>query len=135
MTTNRLTALHDAGQSVWLDFIDRTILRNGELARKIRDDALSGMTSNPTIFEKALAEGDEYDDQIISAPPGTHRLGPVRAGGDYGRPHGVRHFRGDVSRDKCRRWVRLDRGIAWRVERHGGVRRRSASALGYGRPA
>ena len=70
MTTNRLTALHDAGQSIWLDFIDRTILRNGELARKIREDALSGMTSNPTIFEKALAEGDEYDDQIKSAPPG-----------------------------------------------------------------
>ena len=70
MTTNRLTALHEAGQSVWLDFIDRTILRNGELAQRIRDDALSGMTSNPTIFEKALAEGDEYDDQIVSAPPG-----------------------------------------------------------------
>jgi transaldolase len=70
MTTNRLNALHAAGQSVWLDFIDRTILRNGELARMIRDDALSGMTSNPTIFEKALAEGDEYDDQIVSAPPG-----------------------------------------------------------------
>jgi transaldolase len=70
MTTNRLVALHDAGQSVWLDFIDRTILRNGELARMIREDALSGMTSNPTIFEKALAEGDEYDDQIRSAPPG-----------------------------------------------------------------
>ena len=70
MTTNRLVALHDAGQSVWLDFIDRTILRNGDLARMIREDALSGMTSNPTIFEKALAEGDEYDDQIRSAPPG-----------------------------------------------------------------
>ena len=70
MTTNRLTALHEAGQSVWLDFIDRTIFRNGELARRIRDEALSGMTSNPTIFEKALAEGDEYDDQIKSAPPG-----------------------------------------------------------------
>jgi transaldolase len=70
MTTNRLVALHDAGQSVWLDFIDRTILRNGDLARMIREDALSGMTSNPTIFEKALAEGDEYDDQIKSAPPG-----------------------------------------------------------------
>ena len=69
MTTNRLIALHEAGQSVWLDFIDRSILRNGDLARMIREDALSGMTSNPTIFEKALAEGDEYDDQIKSAPP------------------------------------------------------------------
>ena len=70
MTTNRLHALHAAGQSVWLDFIDRTILRNGELARMIRDDAVTGMTSNPTIFEKALAEGTEYDEQILSAPPG-----------------------------------------------------------------
>jgi transaldolase len=70
MTTNRLIALHDVGQSIWLDFIDRTILQNGDLARMIREDALTGMTSNPTIFEKALAEGDEYDDQIKSAPPG-----------------------------------------------------------------
>src|ERR1051325_7045 len=62
-----LHQLHDAGQSIWLDFIDRTILRNGDLARRIRDDALTGMTSNPTIFEKALAEGTEYDDQIRSA--------------------------------------------------------------------
>ena len=65
--SNRLQRLHDAGQSIWLDFIDRTILRNGELARRIRDDALTGETSNPTIFEKALAEGSEYDDQIRSA--------------------------------------------------------------------
>ena len=60
MTTNRLNALHEVGQSIWLDFIDRTILQNGDLARMIREDALTGMTSNPTIFEKALAEGEEY---------------------------------------------------------------------------
>jgi transaldolase len=65
---NRLQRLHDAGQSIWLDYIERTMLRNGELARRIRDDALMGMTSNPTIFEKALAEGSAYDDQIRSAP-------------------------------------------------------------------
>ena len=67
MSPNRLQLLHDAGQSIWLDFIDRTILKNGELARRIRDDAVTGMTSNPTIFEKALAEGTVYDDQIRSA--------------------------------------------------------------------
>ena len=61
---NRLQELHEQGQSIWLDYIDRTMLRNGDLARRIRDDALMGMTSNPTIFEKALAEGSEYDDQI-----------------------------------------------------------------------
>src|SRR4051812_40454811 len=62
-----MTTLHDlnaSGQSIWLDFIDRTILKNGDLARRIRDDALTGMTSNPTIFEKALAEGNAYDEQI-----------------------------------------------------------------------
>jgi transaldolase len=64
MNNNNLKALHDAGVSIWLDFIDRTMLRNGDLARRIRDDALTGMTSNPTIFEKALAEGNAYDDQI-----------------------------------------------------------------------
>src|SRR6187549_2479859 len=70
MPENRLQRLHDAGQSIWLDFIDRSILRNGDLARRIREDALTGMTSNPTIFEKALAEGHAYDDQLAAAPPG-----------------------------------------------------------------
>lgn len=65
--TNRLQELHDAGVSIWLDFIDRTILRNGDLKRRITDDALTGMTSNPTIFEKALAEGTAYDDQLKGA--------------------------------------------------------------------
>jgi transaldolase len=70
MPENRLQRLHDAGQSIWLDFIDRSILRNGELARRIREDALTGMTSNPTIFEKALAEGHAYDDQLAGARGG-----------------------------------------------------------------
>jgi len=64
---NPLHDLHASGQSIWLDFIDRSILKNGDLARRIREDALTGMTSNPTIFEKALAEGSAYDDQIKSA--------------------------------------------------------------------
>lgn len=64
---NRLQALHDAGQSIWLDFIDRTMLFDGDLERRIRDDSLTGMTSNPTIFEKALAEGTAYDAQLSGA--------------------------------------------------------------------
>jgi transaldolase len=67
MSQNRLQELNAAGQSIWLDFIDRTILRNGDLQRRINDEALTGMTSNPSIFEKALAEGSTYDDQIQSA--------------------------------------------------------------------
>ncbi|HVE79219.1 MAG TPA: transaldolase [Gemmatimonadaceae bacterium] len=70
MAVNRLQQLHGAGQSIWLDYIDRRMLHDGELARRIRDDALTGMTSNPTIFEKALAEGTAYDAQLAAAPPG-----------------------------------------------------------------
>lgn len=64
MTHNALERLHDAGQSIWLDDIDRTMLHDGDLARRIGDDVLTGMTSNPTMFEKALASGPAYDDQI-----------------------------------------------------------------------
>jgi transaldolase len=67
MAKNSLQDLHDAGQSIWLDSIDRRILHDGDLDRRIRDDALTGMTSNPTIFQKALASSNAYDDQIIEA--------------------------------------------------------------------
>lgn len=70
MPKNRLELLHDEGQSIWLDNIDRTMLHNGDLERMIREDALTGMTSNPTIFEKALAEGNAYDEQLLSADSG-----------------------------------------------------------------
>jgi transaldolase len=66
--TTRLHALRDAGTSPWLDYIDRTMLANGELDRRIRDDALMGMTSNPTIFEKALADGTAYDEELLALP-------------------------------------------------------------------
>ncbi len=68
MDNHRLEALHRAGQSIWLDYIDRTILHNDELKRRLTDDVLTGMTSNPTIFQKALAEGTAYDAQLQSAP-------------------------------------------------------------------
>ncbi|MBL0171415.1 MAG: transaldolase [Gemmatimonadaceae bacterium] len=66
--STRLHTLHAAGQSLWLDYIDRTMLGNGDLTRRIRDDALTGMTSNPTIFEKALADGAAYDAQLRTVP-------------------------------------------------------------------
>lgn len=68
MDNHRLQALHDAGQSIWLDYIDRTMLHNGDLERRLTDDVLTGMTSNPTIFQKALAEGTAYDAQLRAAP-------------------------------------------------------------------
>ena len=67
MAKNRLEELHDVGQSIWLDSIDRRMLHDGELDRRIREDALTGMTSNPTIFQKALSSSNAYDDQITEA--------------------------------------------------------------------
>src|SRR5687768_17286698 len=67
MAKNKLQELHDVGQSIWLDSIDRRMLHDGELERRIREDALTGMTSNPTIFQKALSSSSAYDEQIIAA--------------------------------------------------------------------
>jgi transaldolase/glucose-6-phosphate isomerase len=61
---NRLKDLQKFGQSVWLDFLSRPLFRSGDLARLIADDGVRGMTSNPAIFEKSIAKGDEYDDDI-----------------------------------------------------------------------
>jgi transaldolase/glucose-6-phosphate isomerase len=59
-----LQQLGEHGQSVWLDFISRELIISGDLQRHIDNDNVTGMTSNPTIFQKAIAEGSLYDDQI-----------------------------------------------------------------------
>ncbi|HXZ56774.1 MAG TPA: transaldolase [Gaiellaceae bacterium] len=64
MADSRLNQLSALGQSVWIDYLSRDLLRSGELARMIREDAVVGVTSNPTIFQKALAEGGAYDEQM-----------------------------------------------------------------------
>jgi transaldolase / glucose-6-phosphate isomerase len=61
---NALRALAQHGQSVWLDFLSRDFLDQGGLARLVRDDGLSGVTSNPSIFEKAICESAQYDAEI-----------------------------------------------------------------------
>ncbi len=58
--------LHDLGQSLWLDNITRGLLTSGTLARYIRDFAVTGLTSNPTIFEQAIGNADFYDEAIRS---------------------------------------------------------------------
>jgi transaldolase len=64
MGTSRLHRLAEYGQSVWIDFLSRDMLRNGELERRMRDDAVVGVTSNPTIFQKAISSGAAYDEQL-----------------------------------------------------------------------
>jgi transaldolase len=64
MPVNPLVALGRLGQSPWLDFITRKLIVSGRLAKLIADDGLRGMTSNPTIFQKAISGSEDYDDDI-----------------------------------------------------------------------
>jgi transaldolase len=64
---NRLKQLHDAGVSIWLDTLSRELLDTGAFAALIADCAVTGATSNPTIFAKAITGSDAYDDQLRAA--------------------------------------------------------------------
>ncbi|HYX89465.1 MAG TPA: transaldolase [Gaiellaceae bacterium] len=64
MAKSRLQQLSELGQSVWIDYLSRDLLRTGELERMTREDAVVGVTSNPTIFQKAISQGDAYDKQL-----------------------------------------------------------------------
>ena len=66
-TKTKMQALLELGQSVWLDYLHRHMTRSGELRRLI-DDGLRGMTSNPTIFEHAIASSTAYDDELAGLP-------------------------------------------------------------------
>jgi transaldolase len=95
MTKNPLQRLGELGQSVWYDFIRRDLYQGPELKHLIEQDGLRGMTSNPTIFQKAIAESPLYDDDIRRAseegkePPAIFEslaVTDVRAAADIFRP-------------------------------------------------
>ncbi len=64
MAKSKLHELSEHGQSVWIDFLSREMLQTGKLARLMEEDAVVGVTSNPTIFQKAISEGERYDEQL-----------------------------------------------------------------------
>ena len=64
MADSRLHQLSARGQSVWIDYLSRDMLQQGELARMMDTDAVVGVTSNPTIFQKAISQGTAYDEQV-----------------------------------------------------------------------
>jgi transaldolase len=64
MADSPLHRLAELGQSPWIDFLSRDLLRTGELERMMRDDSIKGVTSNPTIFQKAISAGNAYDEQL-----------------------------------------------------------------------
>jgi len=96
MSDNPLLATHEAGQSLWLDYIQKSLL-DGELQRLIEQDRLMGLTSNPAIFEQAIANSDEYDGaiaRILEESPDIEGLAlferlaieDIRAAADIFRP-------------------------------------------------
>jgi transaldolase len=90
-TETPLQRLAELGQSVWIDYLSRELLESGELARLVREDAVVGVTSNPTIFQQALAHGDEEwaqldteaqrvaDASVAFAKPAPIRTRPTRS--------------------------------------------------------
>jgi transaldolase len=64
MKKNPLLELEKLGQSIWIDFIRRSMTTSGEMRRLIEEDGVSGVTSNPTIFQKAIGESPDYDEAI-----------------------------------------------------------------------
>src|ERR1051325_2311708 len=67
MAKSPLHKLAERGQSVWIDNLSRRLVHEGELQRVIDDDSVTGVTSNPTIFQKAVAAGEGYDEQLRAA--------------------------------------------------------------------
>jgi transaldolase len=132
---NPLKQLETLGQSIWLDYIRRNLIAGGELRRLIEVDGLRGMTSNPAIFEKAIVESHEYDEDILAmAAKGTEAEAIYEAlshrdvqsaadafasvyektGGKDGyvslevNPHLAHDTQGSV-KEACRLWAALDR--------------------------
>lgn len=64
MGKNKIRQIRDFGQSIWLDFFDREIMDSGKLKRMIEEDGICGITSNPSIFEKAISGSSDYDEDI-----------------------------------------------------------------------
>jgi transaldolase len=77
MSRSRLHQLSELGQSVWIDSLSREWLRSGELQRLMDEDAVVGVTSNPTIFQKAMSEGERYDEQLRDVLAATDDLREV----------------------------------------------------------
>src|ERR1700752_1283242 len=64
MAETRLHELSARGQSVWIDYLSRDLVQTGELKRLMDEDSVVGVTSNPTIFQKAISQGNAYDAQL-----------------------------------------------------------------------
>ena len=112
---NSLQKLGAAGQSVWLDFIQRSLITSGELKRMVDEDGLRGVTSNPAIFEKAVTSGSEYDD-FLSKLNQEQVLRPV----DLYEALAIRDVQdaADIFADTYKKTNRLDGYVSLEVSPH-----------------
>ena len=91
MAKSRLHELSEQGVSVWIDSLSREMLETGELARLMKEDAVVGVTSNPTIFQKALSSGDWYDERLAEVMKTEDDPTEIfLAAGEAGRPGRMR---------------------------------------------
>lgn len=79
MAKNPLAQLSDLGQSFWYDNIQRKMLKNGELEKMINEDGLRGVTSNPSIFEKAITNSSDYDESLLNYAKSNNSIDPRAA--------------------------------------------------------
>ena len=111
MAKSRLHELSEQGVSVWIDSLSREMLETGELARLMKEDAVVGVTSNPTIFQKALATGDWYDEQLAEVLKSEDDPTEIfLAARDAGRPGRVRPAAPRLGRGRGQGRLRLARG-------------------------
>ncbi|MFQ5877728.1 MAG: transaldolase [Acidobacteriota bacterium] len=111
---NPLIELTEAGQSIWLDNLTRTMIQDGRLARLVREDGLSGVTSNPTIFHKAMTSQDAYDEQIRTLADRGQSAGEIY------EALAIRDIRGaaDILRPVYERTERTDGFVSLEVSPH-----------------
>ena len=118
---NPLQQLAKQGQSIWLDFMRRSLVTTGELQRLIENDGLKGLTSNPTIFQKAVEGSEDYDDLFAEWAPrecGAGEVFEALAVRDIG--DAARDLPSGLGEDPAPRRVLLDRGDSHPGPRHAG---------------
>ena len=102
--SNPLREIEALGQSIWIDNISRQLLDDGIMRRLIEEDGISGVTSNPTIFEKAMGHSDRYDDAFRETLDETRDArGDLRAARLPRHPRRRRPAAADVRQDRRRR--------------------------------
>ena len=134
--TDALADLSAQGVSIWLDDISRERLRTGNLQDLVDDKHVVGVTSNPTIFQKALEKGDAYDEQMRDlAVRGVALDEAVRLADELRHPLGLRRAAPGLRPHRRRGRPGVDRGRPAHRPRHRADHRRGQGAVVAGRPA